>query len=50
MKKSRDIEYEVYQMLCVGCEREFYCHNNCENCEEYEDAINSEYEKEKLNE
>ena len=43
---KRDIEWEVYQRMCAGCEREHYCHNNCENCEEYADAVEEEYEKE----
>lgn len=37
--KKRDIEWEVYQIMCRGCEREHYCHNACENCEEYEEEL-----------
>lgn len=44
MKKS--IEEKVYEMMCAGCEREHYCHNACENCEEYEDEVNRQYEEE----
>ena len=41
-------EWEIYQRLCVGCERERYCHENCEVCEEYEEAL-EELEKEEEN-
>ena len=30
-----DKEMEVYQRMCVGCERERYCHEQCEQCDEY---------------
>lgn len=26
-------EWEIYQRLCAGCERERYCHIHCEVCE-----------------
>lgn len=46
-KKPRDIEYEVYLSMCYGCENEHYCHNACENCDEYQDEIDRLYEEEK---
>lgn len=38
-KEREEKEMEIYQRLCNGCEYERYCHNNCETCEEYDDAI-----------
>lgn len=35
----KDLDYEVYQQLCVGCVRERYCHENCETCEGYNDLF-----------
>lgn len=36
---EQDIEEHVYSRMCSGCERERYCHEECETCEEYDDAI-----------
>lgn len=44
-KKSRDIEWEVYQLMCANCENAHYCHNACENCEEYDDEVNRLYDE-----
>lgn len=38
-KEIEEKEMEVYQRLCSGCTYEIYCHENCETCEEYDDAI-----------
>lgn len=35
----KDLDYEVYQQLCVGCEYEKRCHEECECCEAYEDLF-----------
>lgn len=32
----------LYERLCVGCEREKWCHDNCEHCEEYEKLLEEE--------
>lgn len=29
----------LYSNMCSGCEREHYCHNGCDNCEEYAEAF-----------
>lgn len=42
----KTIEDIVYEQMCAGCEREHYCHNACENCDEYEDEVNRLYEEE----
>lgn len=36
---EQDIEEYVYSRMCAGCERERYCHEECETCEEYDNAI-----------
>ena len=45
MPKSVAIEQMVYQYMCVDCEHEHYCHNACENCEEYEDELDRLYKE-----
>ena len=45
VRVMKNKEWEIYQRLCVGCERERYCHKHCEVCEEYEEAL-EELEKE----
>lgn len=30
---------KLYESMCAGCERENYCHENCEECEEFQDAL-----------
>lgn len=45
-KKARNIEEEVYQYMCANCERAYYCHNACVNCEEYEDELMERFEEE----
>lgn len=39
MSEEKDIEYKIYQLMCAGCEREHYCHNACETCEEYDEEL-----------
>lgn len=29
-------ELDIYEKICVGCENEIKCHENCVFCEEYE--------------
>lgn len=29
---------QLYERMCVGCEREKYCHEQCEHCEEFENT------------
>jgi hypothetical protein len=36
---EEDIEEHVYNRMCSGCERARYCHEECETCEEYDEAI-----------
>ena len=42
--KERYLESEMslYERLCAGCEREKWCHENCEYCDEYEEALEEE--------
>ena len=40
----RTIEEIIYEEMCAGCENEHYCHSTCQNCDEYEDALNERYE------
>lgn len=28
----------LYESMCGNCERSHYCHNSCENCDEYENV------------
>lgn len=39
-EKEVDLEMAVYQKICVGCERERHCHEECESCEEYQTWYN----------
>jgi hypothetical protein len=39
LNKKIDLEQIVYESKCVGCERERYCHVNCETCEEYQEEL-----------
>jgi len=41
-----NIEDYVYEMMCMDCEHSYYCHINCENCDEYEDEVERLYEEE----
>lgn len=47
IKPDKDIEFEVYQEMCAGCENEHYCHNACENCDEYVDEVERRYQENK---
>jgi DNA-binding transcriptional regulator LsrR (DeoR family) len=44
LAKTKEISAEesVYELLCVGCEREAWCHEHCETCDEFEEAMNDE--------
>ena len=42
------IEEKVYEYMCAGCEHEYFCHNACENCEEYEDEVDRLYMEREL--
>ena len=44
--REMTIEEMVYEMMCANCEKAHYCHNVCENCDEYEDEVNRLYEEE----
>lgn len=44
---DKNIEYKLYQLMCAGCEREHYCHNACETCDEYEEELARLYEKDR---
>ena len=49
----KTIEERVYELMCAGCEKEHYCHNACETCDEYADEVERLYDeqlKERLNE
>lgn len=35
---GKKIEEILYERFCNGCPDEHYCHNACENCDEYADA------------
>lgn len=37
--EQRDIEQEIYELMCVGCEYECRCHAECEHCYEFERAV-----------
>lgn len=30
---------ELYESMCADCERSSYCHENCEECEEFQEAL-----------
>ena len=32
----------LYEKMCVGCPKEKICHDKCEHCDEYEEALNEE--------
>ena len=42
------VEDKVYELMCEGCEHAHYCHNACENCDEYEDEVQRLYIEEEL--
>lgn len=46
----RNLEQELYQLMCVGCEKERHCHIECEHCDEYHEKLEEleeeQYEKE----
>lgn len=29
----------VYEKMCIGCEYEIQCHQNCENCDEFMEEL-----------
>ena len=37
--KSNDIEWELYKEMCNCCFNAKKCHEECENCEEYENEL-----------
>ena len=37
--KMIDYNMIVYQKLCVGCESEKYCHENCGTCPQYDEDL-----------
>lgn len=39
-------ELSIYERLCEGCPSEKRCHEECEYCDEYEEALNEEEKKE----
>lgn len=41
----KTLEDLCYLMCCIQCPNEKQCHDNCENCEEYEEQL-AELEKE----
>lgn len=38
----RYIEDRLYSNMCASCENAHACHNNCENCEEYETELRNQ--------
>lgn len=42
---NKTIEERVYELMCANCENASYCHNACENCDEYEEEVNRLYEE-----
>lgn len=34
-----EIEQAIYQKLCSHCPNAKYCHEECENCKEYDEAL-----------
>ena len=34
--RTYDIEMKLYQQMCSNCPYAKECHENCENCEEFE--------------
>ena len=36
---EEDIEYKLYKMMCSDCPNARYCHEACENCDEYEEEL-----------
>ena len=38
-EKMDNDDLSLYERLCVGCEREKWCHENCEYCDAYEEAL-----------
>ena len=39
-----NIEYWLYNKMCVGCERERICHRECDNCDDYIENLEGIYE------
>lgn len=38
-QQTKDLEFELYQRMCAGCEYERRCHVQCETCEDFEDRL-----------
>ena len=36
---EEDIEMMVYRLMCSDCPNARRCHEECENCEEYEEEV-----------
>ena len=39
-----ELEQAIYQRLCSHCPNAKYCHEECENCDEYEQTLARELE------
>lgn len=36
---KEDLEYELYKRMCGSCPNAKRCHEECENCDEYEEEL-----------
>lgn len=45
-EKLRDkLRQDLYQEMCNGCTKEKYCHEECENCDDYLEAEEKLFKK-----
>lgn len=42
-----ELEQAIYQKLCSHCPNAKYCHEECENCDEYNETLERALEHEK---
>ena len=46
----KDKEMELYQKMCIGCEHERYCHEECVVCDEFQELLDAKTEQDILDE
>lgn len=40
--KNRDLEQEIYEEMCVGCQGEKSCHENCTYCDAFIERLEND--------
>jgi len=43
LRLATSLEEDLYDKMCIGCQSELYCHEECTNCDDYLERLEESF-------